>query len=288
MHIMNVNIKNRLYSSTAELYQTIAYSIRKPKTLTKKSYFIISIDIDAGSESLGVINKGKNDANVNLLFSERTIGRIEQQAFPQFLDLFNEFEVPVTFAIRGQLTEVKTPLLDDLLSSSIKHDIGAHGYYHTQFKNLTAEQAENELTLISNGMKKLNIKPKSFVFPRNSVAHLDLLEKYGYKCFRGYGNYKKNLMSVETVGSLYNIHPSLFFDPNSNLFLVKKMFNISIKKQLPFHIWFHLWNFGNTPKMIKNNISKFFYPLLKYVKERENNGLVLSKDMFSVCKDLST
>jgi len=36
-----------------------------------------------------------------------------------------------------------------------------------------------------------------FVFPKNIIAHLDLLEKYRYKCYRSYGNFINDDMYIK-------------------------------------------------------------------------------------------
>ena len=265
----------------SQLYHFLAYSIKKPKMQLEKGMFIISIDVDAGSSELGVINKGKNDANVNRHISEYRVGKIEEIAFPLFVETFNDFEVPVTFAIRGQLTEVNDSILELLLKSSVKHDIGAHGYYHREFTNLSRNEAENELNMISSGMKKFGIIPRTFVFPVNSVAHLDLLEKYGYKCYRSYGDFMNDCMHIEECGKLYNIHPSLYIDQHTKFTFLKKILDISTTKKLPFHIWFHLWNFGETKESIHRTINKMFIPLFKYAKRKEKSGMLTFETMLS-------
>ena len=171
----------------------------------EKGMLIISIDIDVGKKELGIINRGKNDANVNRYLDEYSVGVIEERALPLFVDLFSDFGVPATFAVRGQSIEVDYSVFKLLLDSSIKHDIGAHGYYHREFTNLSRNEAKNELNLISSGMKKFGIIPRSFVFPKGSVAHLDLLEKYGYLCYRGYGDFMSDCMHIEKQGQIINI-----------------------------------------------------------------------------------
>lgn len=161
--------------------------------------FTVSVDVDAGSRKLGIMNKGKNDLNVNKYISEHRIGLIEENVLPILVKTFDDFDLPVTFAVRGQLTEVKESVLEVLLRSAVKHDIGAHGYYHRQFTNLSYNEAEKELNMISIGLKKYGIVPKSFVFPRNRVAYLNLLERHGYKCYRGYGDFMKDCMYIEKM-----------------------------------------------------------------------------------------
>jgi len=271
----------------SQLYHFLAYSIRKSKMQLEKGMFIISVDVDVGSRELGVVNKGKNDANVSRHMSEYQVGEIEEVAVPLFVETFNDFEIPVTFAVRGQLTEVQDSVLELVLKSSVKHDIGAHGYYHREFTNLSRDEAENELNMISAGMKKFGITPRSFVFPKNGVAHLDLLERYGYTCYRSYGDFMNDCMYIEKQGQLYNIHPSLYLDQGAKLTFLKKILNISISKKLPFHVWFHLWrDFGDTKSSIKSSIRKLFFPLLNYAEEKERNNLLSFETMLSAAEKM--
>lgn len=267
-------------SLLSQTYRYFAYLFKRPKMLLENGMFIISVDVDVGNKELGVINEGKNDVNVSGSTSEYLVGEIEERALPLFVNLFNDFEISVTFAVRGQLTEVSHAVLDLVLHSNVKHDIGAHGYYHKQFINLTHNEAENELEMISVGMKKFGITPRSFVFPRNRVAHLDLLEKHGYKCYRGHDY----CMHIEKKGCLYNIHPSLFLGQRISSIFPKKILDISIAKKLPFHIWFHPWNFGETEESIQRSINKVFIPLLRYAKKKERNGVLTFETMLSTAQ----
>lgn len=269
----------------SQLYHFLIYSIEKPKMQLENGMFIISIDVDVGSRELGRINKGKNDVNVHGHFSEYRVGEIEELAIPLFVGTFNDFEIPVTFAVRGQLTEVDDSVLG-LLKSSVKHDIGAHGYYHREFTNLSRNEAENELNMISTGMKKFGIVPRSFVFPKNSVAHLDLIEKYGYRCYRGYGNFINDCMYIERKEQLYNIHPSLYLDEGTSLVFLKKILDIAIVRKLPLHVWFHLWNFGETKEAMQKVIKKVFLPFFSYAKRKERSGALSFETILSAQKNV--
>jgi hypothetical protein len=277
-----------LVSFLSQLYHFVAFRLEKPKMQLENGMLIISIDIDVGSKKLGIINKGKNDAYVNKYISEYLVGEIEERAFHLFVDLFDDFEMPVTFAMRGQLTEVDDSILNLLCESSVKHDIGGHGYSHRQFKNLSHNEAKTELNMLSVGMKKFGVIPRSFVFPRLSgpkgVAHLDLLEKYGYKCYRGYGDFLSDCMYIEKQGRMYDIHPSLYIDQSTSYIFLKKMLDIAIAKRAPFHIWFHLWNFGETKESMQRSINNVFFPLLNHAKKREKSGELAFETMLSAAE----
>jgi hypothetical protein len=249
----------------------------------EESMLIFSIDVDVGSKALGEINRGENDMNVRKSISEYRLGEIEELALPLFVEMFNYFEIPVTFAVRGQLAEAENTVFD-MLKSPVKHDIAAHGYYHRKFTSLTRNEAMNELCMISTSMKKLGIKPQTFIFPANRVAYLDLLENHKYKCYRGYGDFLRDCMKVEKIGKLYNIHPSLYISHLAQFTLAKRILNISVAKKLPLHIWFHLWNFGQSEGDMRRSINSFFVPLVSYAKKLEEKGLLAFETMLSAAE----
>jgi peptidoglycan/xylan/chitin deacetylase (PgdA/CDA1 family) len=260
----------------------------------EKGMLIISLDIDVGNKALGVINGGKYDVNfggrLETTKSEYLIGKIEEQALPLIVDFFNKLEIPATFAIRGQLIEVDCTVFDLLIGSYPKHEIAAHSYYHCDFTKLTHKEADNDLKLISDRMNPLKIKPKSFIFPKNKVAHLDLLEKYGYECYRGYTWPIKNViydgMCIKKIGQLYDVRPSLYIGKCTDVRLMKKIMAIAIEKKLPFHVWFHPWNLGLDRKSILNRLGKTFFPLFAYAKEEEKKGKIVIETMASAVEKI--
>jgi hypothetical protein len=137
--------------------------------------------------------------------------------------------------------------------------------------------------MISQGMERFGITPRTFVFPANCIAHLDLLEKYGYSCYRGYGNFIADTMCIEKQGELYNIHPSLYVDKYTKPIFLRKILDISTAAKLPFHLWFHLWNFGEG-KDIQRSIEDIFLPLLDYAKKKEENGMLTFETMLSAAE----
>jgi hypothetical protein len=269
------------FNFISELSHFLTYSIRKQRVSLEKGMLIISTDIDVGSSKLGVINKGKNDKNVNTRFNEYQIGKVEELSVPLFVEIFGDFGIPITLAVRGQLTEIDSQVLEILLASHVKHDIGAHGYYHRKFTQLTHDEAEDELRMVSAGMKKCRLIPRTFIFPANCVAHLDLLEKYNYTSYRGYGDFVKDCTYIEKCGRLYNVHPSIYINRHTNLPLLKKILDVSIEKRLPFHIWFHFWNFGEDKKSVSKSIKNLFVPFLNYAKEKQEKGILTFDTMLS-------
>jgi peptidoglycan/xylan/chitin deacetylase (PgdA/CDA1 family) len=271
-------------SLASQMGHLMAFELRKPRMKYDAGMLIISIDVDVGCKKLGLINEGRNDANVHKLLSEARVGDIEEHALPRFINTFSNFEVPATFALRGQLSELEEPFMDLFLNSSVKHDIGAHGYYHKNFKFFTRAEAEKELTLTAIGLKKLGVTPKSFIFPRNAIRHLDALEKFGYACYRENGNLRSDGMFIEKKGDLYNIQPSLYLCPSISPLILKKILDLAVTKKAPLHLWFHTWNFGTTDKKIEGYVKNIFSPFLKYANNKKKNGLLTFETMLSASK----
>ncbi len=271
-------------SMLSQLYHLAAFTLAKPRMQLDNGRLIVSVDVDVGSKELGVRNKGENDANVNDYLSERSVGEIEEQALPLIISFFNDLEIPVTFAVRGQLTEVSDSILELLVESPLKHDIGSHGYYHRDFRTLSRAEAETELSRISVAMKKLNVLPRSFVFPKNGVAHLSLLQKFGYRCYRSLGNFTKDGMYIRKHNQLYDIHPSFYLGQSSSPAFLDKIIDIAIRNRLPFHVWFHPWDLGRRKESISRSITRVFSPLFQYAKKKERNGTLLFETMLSMAE----
>jgi peptidoglycan/xylan/chitin deacetylase (PgdA/CDA1 family) len=276
--------KDYLTSILSQFFHYVAFSCKKPLSEFDTASLIISIDVDVGSPEVGVKNGGRNDRNVNDFLTERAVGKIEEQVVPLLLQAFNELELPVTFALRGQLTEVENSIVNLILESSTRHEIAAHGYSHKVFTALSELEAEGELRMISAGMKKFGITPNSFVFPKNEVSHLQLLERYGYLSFRGRGNFLRDGMYVRKCGNLFDVHPSLFSEFYSSFFS-KKIINLAVKYRAPLHIWFHPWNLGYTPEVAAERITKGLLPLIEHARKKKKQGVLKFETMCSIAEE---
>jgi peptidoglycan/xylan/chitin deacetylase (PgdA/CDA1 family) len=76
-------------------------------------------------------------------------------------------------------------LLDTVLNCPTPQDIGLHGYSHLKFDDHSRDAADEELTDAVRAASEAGLDPTAFVFPRNGVAHVDLLEEYGVDAYRG-------------------------------------------------------------------------------------------------------
>lgn len=63
------------------------------------------------------------------------------------------------------------------------HEIGAHGFSHA-FLDAGREVARAEMAAVAEAGKSLGLELRSFVYPRNIVAHTDELPGAGFTCYR--------------------------------------------------------------------------------------------------------
>ena len=262
------------------------FTLRRSESQLECGRLITSIDVDVGSKAVGEKNKGRNDANLHWCLSERQIGAIEESTIPLIVRFFDKLEIPVTFAVRGQLAETENTTLDLLTRSAVEHDIGSHGYYHRIFTSLSSAEAQNELELISSGMNKFGLKPKSFIFPKNKVNHLSLLEKFGYICYRDVGGLTNDRMQITKQGQLYDIHPSFHLGATYDPIFLDKIIDIAARKRLPLHLWFHPRDLFEMRGSTQKTIARVLLPLYKHAKLREQEGTLKFETMYSIAHKL--
>lgn len=78
-------------------------------------------------------------------------------------------------------------VIDAIQSATTRHEIASHSFSHCIFGDTGCghQVAVSELLACQKLAEKRGIDLRSFVFPRNSVGHLDVLKEYGYTCYRG-------------------------------------------------------------------------------------------------------
>lgn len=91
-------------------------------------------------------------------------------------------------------------LLEPIASCPAEQELGLHGYSHMVLTDYSREAIKSELTAAVGTAEEYGFSPSTFIFPRNRIAHLDLLAECGFEIYRGIDNrwYEKYPIS-ETV-----------------------------------------------------------------------------------------
>lgn len=177
----------------------------------RTGYFVFSLDTEM---AWGYFDKDELRAR---LFSPD--GTREREAIQRLLAIFEEFEITATWAVVGHLFypccqeceqcpvlewegkyssfeaayRTEEPLwygadvMDLLLRAGQRHEIGFHGYTHAIFDecSMPPERAQIEIEGWLKAARPHGLVPRSVVFPRNTIGHLDLFQEAGFECYRG-------------------------------------------------------------------------------------------------------
>lgn len=146
-------------------------------------------------------------------------GSRERRMIARLLEVFDEFEITVTWAITGHLFYKECEMCDfcpilewqdkyhsfeeiyktdnpqwygaDIIKSlntqGSRHEIGFHGYTHQLFDESTmdARHARDEIQEWLRVSRRIGIVPRTVVFPRNVIGYLKIFQDHGFVCYRG-------------------------------------------------------------------------------------------------------
>lgn len=168
-------------------------SRRWPLALRRMSRgaFCISIDLEL---AWGIWDEPSTAYHQLCAEKERAVVRA-------LLEVFASRAVPATWAIVGRLLDgsggaptrtefgeriwYAPDLVEAIRSAPPGHDIGSHSFAHLYFDQSGRDQLRADLRAARRLHDEHGLRFTSFVFPRNRVAHLDLLVEAGIKVFRG-------------------------------------------------------------------------------------------------------
>jgi hypothetical protein len=152
--------------------------------MSKPGVLTISIDYEF---AWGYVDRAISPAQEEKIKQEHAI-------VARLINLFERYQCKATWAIVGKLLETEDgdPLWSDchhliqrVKESSVDHEIGSHSYAHPVYSGLTREQASEDINNFCRVHREHQLSCSSFIFPRNQIAHLDLLQQAGIKSFRG-------------------------------------------------------------------------------------------------------
>ena len=167
-----------------------------PAIQLESGIFTISLDFEL---IWGTLDKPKHTRFRRLCAIERA------EVIDRLIGLFTEYRISATWCTVGHLfldrthddgmrsSEVDAPifygrdLIDKIRRCSVPQEIGSHTFTHRVFDDplCTRAVAEQELTSCTEAAQAMGLNLTSFVFPRNRIAHIDLLPQHGFTAFRG-------------------------------------------------------------------------------------------------------
>tara|TARA_X000000950_G_scaffold286590_1_gene395960 strand:+ start:661 stop:1530 length:870 start_codon:yes stop_codon:yes gene_type:complete len=272
--------------------------------------FTISIDLEL---AWGFWDKLNSTHLNNVVNNERII-------VDQLLKIFEDFQFPVTWATVAALIDNKNKMtnifdknawyapdiIEKIMKSKTKHLIASHSYSHINFNENSKSIIIEDFEKAEYFFKTLNILPDVLIFPRNQVAHLEILNKFNFKFYRSLDKswYKKVSKHSKLFGKVANIADKIFpfktnpIKPikhlnglieipssillisrngfklpvtNINMFSkIKKGVQRAIENKECFHLWFHPSNFYYKEK----KQFELLKDVLRFVNSKREQGLI--------------
>src|SRR3989344_1457776 len=276
----------------------------------KKGVFCLSLDTE--------LLWGRHDGNWRLF--EKNALRV-RPVIKKLLQLFKKYKIPATWAIVGHLFLRNDTLPGWYASDVVKaikqvdgQEIGSHSFFHTRFGSApcTRERAEMEIRECVRLAQKENIRLESFVFPYNSVGHLDILKKYGFICFRGDDQYstrsplkkiqllvdlfmptgspvyvpKQTNGLIEIPGSFYFLSARGFrryIPKNVRFRKAKRGIDRAVAEKKIFHMWTHPIDLPIQSEDLLDDIEQ----ILAYACELRKEGVLSIHNMRQIAKQYS-
>jgi len=294
------------------------------ETLTTKTIIVISID----TELIWSYPLNPEARGVGLL--KRDNGKSYRVAVDSLLYIFEKYDIQVTWAIAGHVfldhcdreegiahkgmprfrddwysqdpcSDIhQAPMyygrdiVEKILSSPIRHEIGYHSFSHVPFSECSWEVAEAEVKEGVRLAKQFGIKLESFVFPYNKIGHLDVLREQGFRIYRGETFNRSDIEQktpirmantamdkiiarpVEPVwrDGIWEIPGSVYFSDSRwpfGLTLASRCklgIERAIRENKVFHIWFHPMDLLTQP--LTGHIDR----LLNWVSKRRDEGKI--------------
>jgi hypothetical protein len=208
-------------------------------------------------------------------------------------------------------------IVEEILKCRTPQEIGCHGFSHviTGDPGCSRECFDSELKACQEVATLWGINLKSFVYPRNSIGHVDVLAENGYTNFRGVvsSSWRQGLpwpmrKAVSGMDNVFPVPPLVAAPQESSgiwdlpgtcfylhrdgwarnvpISLRVQKAKIGVKQAISsksiFHLWFHPFNIASDPNGLLDGLESIF----KEVAEFREQGLLDNPTMEGLAGEL--
>lgn len=187
------------------------------------------------------------------------------------LELADQFEMPLTWAICGEAAEKDSEAYEQILRSKVKHDIGVHTYSHPNLSDpkhtdiLVADDIARCIELLDIGEKR----PVSFIFPYNGEGRFKSIRHLGFVAYRSKA---RELGYPQKKNGLWCIPPVYYLDESSGDFATaRRLIDLAIVCGSVFHLWLHPRSLA-VGGDVKSYVDTVLKPIFRYISEKRREG----------------
>jgi len=188
-------------------------------------------------------------------------------------------------------------------------EIGSHSFGHVIAGDPGCSELafESDLVAAKAVAELAGLELRSFVYPRNSIGRLDVLERHGFVAFRGptpprfegLPEWRRRVAGVadairplasQTVhpardGALVDVPQTFLFDPGSKKarrfgtagwsWLMRRRLRHAVRTGSLFHLWFHTHNLATHPERAHKAMEHLFADARRYIDEGRLENLTM-------------
>jgi peptidoglycan/xylan/chitin deacetylase (PgdA/CDA1 family) len=144
-------------------------------------------------------------------------------------------------------------IVDRIRAAATGHEVGCHSFAHAMAgePGCSPEAFASDLDACRKAAAVDGVTLRSFVFPRNSVGHLDVLARQGFTCYRGRATAQPPVRPERDPSGLWNIPATFLFAPATRRAGVpidvwvlhpRARLRQAARRRSLFHVWFHPYN----------------------------------------------
>jgi hypothetical protein len=153
-------------------------------------------------------------------------------------------------------------IVERIRGSAVAHEIGCHSFAHVMAgePGCSAEAFRSDLAACVASAGAHGLALRSFVFPRNSIGHVDELAPAGFTCYRGRppgSGTRRAVQPQRSDGGVWNIPQTFLFAPATHRrrlpvalwarIPIRRLHQAARRRSL-FHLWFHPSNITAHPE----------------------------------------
>jgi hypothetical protein len=274
--------------------------------LVKRGAFLLSIDTELGESPAGI--------------------QLSREAIARLLELMERYQIRATWAVLGRMlldqplngvpSQYDKDIVKQILTCGVPQEIGCHTFSHIRVgaPSCSRECFESELRACQSAAEKIGVTLQSFVFPWNSVGHLDSLRKYGFITYRGpspiwfaglpiplrrLAHLLDHLLLIPPPVVMASCEMGVWNLPASYFYVcgagwgkmipislrvnkVKKGLRLAARKRRLFHLWFHPFNLASNPQLWLKGLESVFAEVCRY----RETGLLENPTMGELAREL--
>jgi len=273
----------------------------------RAAYFNLTVDFELGW-SVARRGDGSNRAEA----PERA--RRARQNLGALLDLCDRFEIPLTFAVVGHLAldacdhpeppayapswnggdwydadplrgaaggdRCAADAVAEILARPAGHELGAHTFTHVDLADpeTPREVARYELQQSRAALRRHEPALRTHVFPKNHVAHLDLVREAGFSIYRA----GEDVRVEHGVEGLWAFPRGVWLSPTVlRPRDVVALARLAADRRHLTNWFFHLYEFGEP-----DELDRFLRPVFAHLQQERENGRITATTMREIVDDV--